>query len=50
MNDKVKSSLYFATLVIALVMYSNVEGDQSVQTSQLANNTLEHVSLPNALN
>lgn len=50
MNHRVKSFLYFASLVIAVVSYYTVENADSVQNTELANNTIVHVSAQEALN
>lgn len=50
MNHKVKSFLYFASLVIAVVLYYNVDTTNTFQNTELANNTIEHVSDQEALN
>lgn len=49
MNYKVKSFLYFASLVIAAIVYNTMDSNM-IQDTQLANNTIEHVSTPEALN
>lgn len=49
MNYKVKSILYFATLVIAALTYYGMDQEENIQQNQLANNTIEHVSTPEAL-
>lgn len=50
MNHKLKSVLYFASLVIAMITYYNADQADTVQNTELANNTIEHVSAPEALN
>jgi|GEM_PF-3408604 len=50
MSQKVKSTLYFASLVIALIAYANVNEANTVQNNELAENTIEKVSTYNALN
>ena len=50
MNYKVKSIVYFASLVIAVIMYYNVGNADTIQNTDLANNTIEHVSATEALN
>jgi len=49
MNYKVKSILYFATLVIAALTYYSMDQGETPQQDQLANNTIEYVSTPEAL-
>lgn len=50
MNNKLKSSLYFASLVLALITYYNIDNADNIQNNELANNTIEQVSTPEALN
>jgi hypothetical protein len=50
MNYKAKSILYFASLVIAMVAYYTTGNVNTVQNTDLANNTITHVSTQEALN
>jgi len=50
MNPKVKSFLYFATWVIAVITYYNMDNADTFKNAELANNTIEHVSTKEALN
>ncbi len=50
MNYKVKSFLYFASFVIAAVAYYNIENTDTIQNTELAHNTTEHVSAQETLN
>jgi len=44
MNYKIKSVLYFATLVIVAITYYNMDSTVDIQKNELANNTIAHVS------
>lgn len=44
MNPKTKSILFFATFVITLIIYSNVDQKDKVLQNELAENTIENVS------
>lgn len=44
MNSKIKSILFFTTFVITLIIYSNVGQEEKVLQTELAENTIEHVS------
>lgn len=50
MNYKLKSALYFATLVIAAIMYYNMGNTVDIQKNEFANNTIANVSSSEALN
>jgi len=49
MNFKVKSFMYFATLVLAVLAYHNMNNANTVQNTELAENTVENVSIQEAL-
>ncbi len=42
--------MYFATLVIAVVTYYNIDRTDTVKNTELADNTIDLVSTPEALN
>ncbi len=50
MSHKVKSSLYFASLLLALVTYYNINSVDTIQNTELAENTVEQVSAERTLN
>lgn len=50
MNHKIKSSLYFASLVLALVTYYTIDNSDNIPTNEMANNTIEQVAAAEALN
>ena len=50
MSIQVKSSLYFATLLIAMITYYNVGQAEQTDNTQMVNNTSAQVSTPEALN
>ena len=50
MNNKIKSSLYFASLVLAIITYYHIDNTYNIQNNELANNTLVQVSTPETLN
>ena len=50
MNNKLKSSLYFASLVLAIITYYNIDHADNIQNNELANNNIEQVSTQEALN
>jgi len=50
MNHRVKSFLYFASLVVAVMSYHTIENTATAQNNQLANNTIVKVSAQEALN
>lgn len=50
MNYKIKSVLYFATLVIAAITYYNMDNTVDIQKNEIANNTIVHVSSSETLN
>ena len=50
MNHKVKSVLYFASFVIAVVVYLNIDNTNSVHNADIVTTTIEDVSLREALN
>ncbi|WP_171037111.1 hypothetical protein [Maribacter algarum] len=50
MNYKAKSFLYFASLVIAIVSYYNIDNTSDVQNTELAENTIENVSTLETIN
>ena len=50
MNYKAKSLVYFASLVLAVVTYYNIEHTDTVQNTELAENTIENVSTKEAFN
>jgi len=50
MSNKEKSIAYFASLVLAVVMYYNNEKANTVQEIELAQNTIENVSTNETLN
>ncbi len=50
MNYKTKSLLYFASLVLAVVTYYNLDQTDTLQNTELANHTITQVSSPETLN
>lgn len=44
MSNKLKSTLYFGTLILALISYAQLGQTKQVEKSQLANNSIEQVS------
>lgn len=48
MSYKIKSVLYFASLVLALITYYHIDNVNSIQNNELANN-FENVSKVEAL-
>ena len=50
MSQKIKSTIYFAGLVIALIAYSQVDTNDTIQNTEMANNTIEKVATQEALN
>ena len=49
MKPKIKSTLFFATLVITFIIYSNV-GQDKVPQNELADNTIENALPQETLN
>lgn len=41
MSHKVKSALYFASLLLAVVTYYNIDTTDTIQNTQLAENTID---------
>ena len=50
MSYKIKSVLYFASFVMALVIYYQIGNSNSIKNSELANNTTVQISTPETLN
>ncbi|MFK7812762.1 MAG: hypothetical protein AB8B59_09725 [Maribacter sp.] len=50
MSYKTKSFFYFASFLIAIVTYYNIGNTDTVQNTELAENTIENVSLQESLN
>jgi hypothetical protein len=50
MSHKAKSSLYFASLLLAVVTYYNTGNTETIQNTELAENTIEQVSIDKTLN
>lgn len=50
MNPKTKSILYFATFVLAFIIYSNIRQDNNTERYELAENTVESTLTQEALN
>ena len=50
MNHKIKSSLYFASLVLALITYYTIDNADSIPNNEMVNNTIEQVVPAEALN
>jgi hypothetical protein len=50
MNHKIKSLLYFASLVLALITYYTMDNTDSIQNNEMVNNTIVQVSNSEALN
>ena len=50
MNHKIKSALYFASFIIAVLVYLNLRYTKSVQNADIVTTTLEHDSSEEALN
>ena len=50
MNHKIKSSLYFASLVLALITYYTIDNADSIPNNEMVHNTIEHVATPESLN
>ena len=50
MSHKIKSSLYFASLVLALVTYYSVLNNNTPQNNEMAQNTTVQVTTNKALN
>jgi len=44
MNPKIKSTLFFATFVITLIIYSNTGSEDKMLQAELAENTIEQAS------
>ncbi len=49
MSYKVKSSLYFASLLLAVITYYNITTKAAIQNTELAENTIEQVSTDKTL-
>ena len=49
MSDKIKSSLYFASLVLAIIAYYSVENSYTTQDVEIAQNTIENHEIDKAL-
>jgi len=49
MNYKTKSLLYFTSLVLAVATYYTIDQTDTLQNTELANQTIAHVSSPEAL-
>lgn len=50
MSHKVKSSLYFASLVLALMTYYTIDSADQVENTQLVENTIEQPLIEDQLN
>ncbi len=50
MSHKLKSSLYFATLVLALISYYNMDQAKQNEEQKLVENTLEQASVSEVIN
>lgn len=50
MSYKIKSVLYFASLVLTLVTYYHMDDVRITQTTELVENTIENVAPQEALN
>lgn len=50
MNIKVKSSLYFASLLIAMITYYNIGQADAHENKQLVQNITEQASTPEVIN
>ncbi len=50
MSHKLKSTLYFATLVLALVSYYNMDQPKQNEEPKLVENTIEQISTSEVLN
>ncbi|GAB5476411.1 MAG: hypothetical protein Mars2KO_45100 [Maribacter sp.] len=50
MSHKVKSSLYFASLLLAVVTYYSTNTTDIIENRQLVENTIEQPSTDDALN
>jgi hypothetical protein len=44
MSHKVKSSLYFASLMLTVLTYYTISTNDTIQNNELAQNTIEQVS------
>lgn len=49
MSHKIKSSLYFASLVLAIVTYYTVESNDTIENTEMAQNTIEQIVTDKAL-
>ena len=49
MSHKLKSTIYFASLVIAMVTYYNISSNNSIQNTEMAENSIEQVTIDKLL-
>ncbi len=50
MSYKLKSSMYFTSLIVAVVMYYSIDNSNRTQEIKIAQNTIENVSTNETLN
>lgn len=50
MSHKIKSSLYFASLLLAVVTYYSINNADTIENTQLVENTIDEISTEDALN
>ncbi|GAB5476409.1 MAG: hypothetical protein Mars2KO_45080 [Maribacter sp.] len=50
MSHKIKSALYFSSLVLAVMTYYSIDTTETIENTQLVENTIEQISTDDVLN